>query len=53
MSKKIIEGWFKSVCTVLGQGQEMFSVGLSILGLFNLFFNEYKGGVEVKQAVSP
>lgn len=30
----------------------MFSVGLSKLELFNLFVNEYKGGGEVKQAIS-
>lgn len=29
----------------------MFSQGLSKLGLFNLFVNEYKGGGEFKQAI--
>lgn len=29
----------------------MFSEGLSNLGLFNLFVNEYKGGGEFKQAI--
>ena len=52
MSKKNIRGWFKSACIELGQGEEMFSVGLSKLGLFNLFVNEYKGGGEVKKAIN-
>lgn len=30
----------------------MFSVGLSKLGLLNLFVNEYKGRGEVKQAIN-
>lgn len=50
--KKNIGGWFKSASTELGQGEGMFSVGLSKLELFNLFVNEYKGGGEVKQAIS-
>lgn len=50
--KKNIGGWFKSAHTELGQGEEMFSVGLSKLGLLNLFANEYKRGGEVKQAIN-
>lgn len=50
--KKNIGGWFKSASTELGQGEGMFSVGLSKLELFNLFVNEHKGGGEVKQAIN-
>lgn len=52
MSKKNVRGWFKSACTELGQGEEIFSVGPSKLGLFNLFVNEYKEGGEVQQAIN-
>lgn len=52
MSKKNIGGWFKSTRNKLGQGKDTFGVGLSKLGLFNLFVNKYKGGGEVKQAIN-
>lgn len=43
--------WFKSVYTESGQGEEMFSIGLSKLGLFNFNVSELKGGGQIKQAI--
>lgn len=50
--KKKIRGWFKSACTELEQREEVLSVVLSKLGLFNLFVNELKEGGEVSRAIT-